>query len=79
MSTTWHFRLNGGVELTTTTHSSVYEDGVRAAVDIVAADELLKPVVVEIWVPSLLSDYGPYHYHVVLEDERVSVSTAVTS
>jgi hypothetical protein len=55
---TFHFRIDDGPEQTITTASSQYN--IAAAAALAHVDEL--PAHVEIWVPALLPEYGPYHY-----------------
>lgn len=61
--TTFHLKINGGPEQTITTKSGVY----RLAVATAMANLDYTPNkdgqdIVEIWVPHLLPDYGPYFY-----------------
>lgn len=59
--TTFHFTIDGGPEETITVDSGVYLNAVAAIpalFNLHVEDELI----VRIWVPELLPDYGPYSY-----------------
>lgn len=74
---TFHYRLNGGLEQFVSIHSGLYKEGARAAIDRVVLEELRKGVVeVEIWSPTLVSEYGPYFYHArVVKEDIVSIES----
>jgi hypothetical protein len=54
---TFHYRVNGGPELTIRTKSGQY---VRAVLAIAARHE--EDINVEIWFPPAMPQYGPYLY-----------------
>lgn len=69
----WHYRFDGGPEKTVSTPSGLYQTGVMAAFaqeDVKKLPTLRCPSVnapydghvLEIWVPDLLPDHGPYFY-----------------
>lgn len=59
--TKFHFRINGGPEQTIKIKSGVYINAVAA---IPAFFDVDFPFDVEIWVPDLLPDYGPYLHRI---------------
>lgn len=61
----FHIRINGGREQRMLSKSSVYSYAV-AAVPALFDTEL--PVSIEIWVPELLPEYGPYFYRVEADE-----------
>jgi hypothetical protein len=60
MPTTFHFRVNDGEEQTIHAKTGVYLSVVAAIPAMFGIDQY--PVKITIWAPSLLPDYGPYHY-----------------
>lgn len=68
---TFHVRVDDGPEETITVKTSIYTWAV-AALPAILGYEL--PIVVEIWVPRLLPEYGPYLYRVET-DEYVRLVT----
>jgi hypothetical protein len=58
----WHYRVNGGDEQSVFLRTSLY---CCAAAAIPAVDGRRDwPWVIEVWVPRLLPDYGPYIYYI---------------
>jgi hypothetical protein len=66
---TFHIRVNGAPEQTITVKTGIYRDAVAA---IPALLGLREPLDVEIWVPHLVPEYGPYHYRIE-QDEYVNL------
>lgn len=65
--TKFHVRVNDGREETITVRTTLYTVAV-AAVPALLGCEL--PATVEIWVPRLLPQYGPYFYRVEFDEYR---------
>jgi hypothetical protein len=61
----FHIRINGGPEQRILTKSGVY---VYAVAAVPALFDTGLPVSVEIWVPRLLPEYGPYSYRVETDE-----------
>lgn len=62
-STKFHVKINGGPEQVIETKSGLYNLAVSAALAQLDYESLPdEPDIVEIWVPSLLPEYGPYFY-----------------
>ena len=61
---TFHFRLNDGEEQTITVKTGVYTSAVAAIPALLGIEQDQYPLTVEIWVPSLLPQYGPYRYYI---------------
>jgi hypothetical protein len=58
-------RVNGGAETAVPRASGIYRLAAIAAA-LTMTEPVSWPVEVEIWVPDLLPDYGPYRYSVGL-------------
>lgn len=66
-TTTFAVRVNNGPEQTIEVRSSIYRVAALAVPAIIGLDDF--PVLIEIWVPDLVSaGYGPYLY-TISEDE----------
>lgn len=57
---TFHVRINEGEERAITVKTGIYTYAAAACLAVFGYDEL--PVTIEIWLPSLLPEYGPYFY-----------------
>ena len=67
VSSTFHFRINGGDEMTISIPSGIYMVGVAAALAYATEQEArAEEIDIEIWVPKLVPDYGPYKYRAVI-------------
>lgn len=62
MNTVFHVRINGGPEKTIALPSGLYDVAVAASLALATEEQAHGHMQVEIWVPKLLPDYGPYHY-----------------
>ncbi|MBO9194380.1 hypothetical protein J5277_09705 [Rhizobium sp. 16-449-1b] len=62
--TTFSVRINGGSEQTLKCFSGEYQRAAAAAVAMLAHEKNGGADVVEIWVPDLLPDYGPYFFEI---------------
>jgi hypothetical protein len=64
--TSFHVRVDDGPEQTITVATSVYMVAALAVPALLA--DVDTPCIVEIWVPDLLPDYGPYLYRIRNDD-----------
>ena len=58
---TFHVRINGGPEQTLRVRTGIYVHAVAALPALLGIDI---PADVEIWVPHLMPEYGPYFYRI---------------
>lgn len=68
--TKFKVKINGGATQNFVVPTGIYVDAVAA---IPAFFEVEYPCIVEIWVKSLLPDYGPYFYGIEYPGGAVSV------
>ncbi len=66
----FHFRVNDGPEQIIRCKSGIYKEAVAAIPALFGIDSY--PAKIEIWVPSLLPDYGPYLYGFEREGSAVA-------
>ena len=59
-TTRFHFRIDGGIERAIDTKTGDYS--LAAAAALATEENVSLPAVIQIWVPDLLPDYGPYVY-----------------
>jgi hypothetical protein len=60
----FNFRIDDGPVQSITVKTGIYRD---AAAAIPAVIGLSLPIIVEIWAPELVPEYGPYHFS-IMED-----------
>jgi hypothetical protein len=59
---TFHYRLNGGAERQIEANTGIYQFAALAIPAVTGETKL--PMVIEIWCPRLLPEYGPVWYEI---------------
>lgn len=63
MSSTFHIKINGGKEQVITTKTGMYHLAAAVALAQLEFDESgSEDILIEIWSPTLIPEYGPYFY-----------------
>ena len=60
MTQIFHYRIDDGIERTIEVETGLYVSAAAAIPAIQGIGEF--PIKISIWVPSLVPEYGPYHY-----------------
>lgn len=61
---TFHLRVNGGEEQTVKVKTGVYVSAAAAIPAILGIESDTFPLRIELWVPNLLPEYGPYVFYI---------------
>lgn len=67
------FTINGGKERTIKTKTTTYIEAAAACPAKAGVKASDYPLVVSVWVPDLLPDYGPYDYYIDKPGGQVAI------
>ena len=73
---TFQVKINDGQQQSITVCTGIYVEAVAAVPALLGGDY---PMMVEIWVDSLLPNYGPYHYYIEAPGGAVAVFSKETN